>query len=123
MPGFWRSVYYQLGWEYNSNNDIPKEDDVKLKQVCMRQISLSKVKLKHVETKERTPPDLEKIKVNEEFKINYKNKRVIVYDVKTEIKSENPFTPNNSPWSKSKTKDVLFTSNNIPWIKSKTRIF
>ena len=48
MPGFWRSVYYQLGWEYNSYNDIPKEKDVKLKQVCMRQISLSKVKLNHV---------------------------------------------------------------------------
>lgn len=73
MPGIWRNIYSMFGWEYNSINDIPNEKDVKLKQVCMRQISLSKVKLKHIETKERTPPDLEKIKTNQEFKMNYNN--------------------------------------------------
>ena len=94
MPGIWRSIYYILGVEYNSINDVPTEQSVKLKQVCMRQISLSKVKLNHVEDKKRTPPDLEKIKVNQEFKINYKNKTVII--------SEVPPTPNNSPWFKTR---------------------
>ena len=94
MPGFWRSIYYQLGWEYNSINDTPTEKDVKIKQVCMRQISLSKVKLNNVEKKERTPPDLEKIIVNSEFKIEYNNK--------TDIKKVVTPTPNNSPWFKSR---------------------
>jgi hypothetical protein len=94
MPGIWRSIYYILGIEYNSINDLPNEKDVKIKQVCMRQISLSKVKLNHVEEKERTPPDLEKIIVNPEFKIEYNNQ--------TDIKRDVSPTPNNSPWFKSR---------------------
>lgn len=94
MPGWWRWIYGNLGIEYNSPNDIPREKDVKIKQVCMRQISLSKVKLNNVEKKERTPPDLEKIIVNSEFKIEYNNK--------TDIKKVVTPTPNNSPWFKSR---------------------
>jgi len=94
MPGIWRSVYGLLGWEYNSLNDMPSEKDVLLKQVCMRQISLSKVKLNHIDEKKRIAPDLEKIKVNPQFKIEYNNKT----DIKT---------------------DVSHTSNNIPWFKSR----
>lgn len=63
MPkGFWRSLYGILGYEYNSINDNPTEKDVKLKQVCMRQISLSRVKLKKIERNEQIRPDLEIIK-------------------------------------------------------------
>ena len=105
MPGIWRSIYYVLGLEYNSINDKPSEKDVKLKQVCMRQISLSHIKLNHVVTSERTPPDLKKIKVNPEFKINYKNKTVIVCDDRTfitEIKRDVPTSTNNSQWFKSR---------------------
>lgn len=102
MPGFWRWAYYQLGIEYNSYNDIPSEKDVKLKQVCMRQISLSKVKLNHVDVKERTPPDLEKIQINPEFKIQYKNKCVIV-----ERSEPIPITQ----------------KDNNEWFKSRSRIF
>ena len=106
MPGIWRSVYGILGWEYNSINDIPSEKDVKLKQVCMRQISLSKVKLNHIDEKNRIPPDLEKIKVNPEFKIKYKNKTVVMSDDRTYItevkRIETSPTPNNSPWFKSR---------------------
>ena len=98
MPGIWRSVYGLLGWEYNSINDMPSEKDVLLKQVCMRQISLSKVKLNHIDEKKRIAPDLEKIKVNPHFKIEYNNKT----DIKTDIKT-----------------DVSHTSNNIPWFKSR----
>jgi len=111
MPGIWRSVYGILGWEYNSINDIPIEKDVKLKQVCMRQISLSKVKLNHVETKERTPPDL--VKINPEFKIQYKNKTVIVNNDRayiTEIKKSEPIS-------------IPPNKNNNDWFKSRERIF
>jgi len=59
MPGFWRSLYGVLGYEYNSINDLPSEKDVKLKQVLMRQISLSKVKLKKVKVEENKSPDLQ----------------------------------------------------------------
>jgi hypothetical protein len=94
MPGIWRSVYGLLGWEYNSLNDMPSEKDVLLKQVCMRQISLSKVKLNHIDEKKRIAPDLEKIKVNPQFKIEYNNQSDIKRDVTP--------TPNNSPWFKSR---------------------
>jgi hypothetical protein len=63
MPrrGWVRSFYYWMEWPYESKNDIPDERSVKLKQLLMRQISLSKLKLKHIETKQRVPPDLQKI--------------------------------------------------------------
>ena len=60
--GWWRSFYYYMDWEYESDNDKPDEKTVKLKQVLMRQVSLSKLKLKHINVIERIPPDLQKIK-------------------------------------------------------------
>ena len=60
--GWWRSFYYYMDWEYESDNDKPDEKTVKLKQVLMRQVSLSKLKLKHINVTERIPPDLQKIK-------------------------------------------------------------
>lgn len=113
MPGWWRWIYGNLGIEYNSPNDTPKEHDVKLKQVCMRQISLSKIKLKHVDTKERTPPDL--VKINPDFKIQYKNKTVIVNNDRayiTTIKRSDPI-------------DIKISDNNNTndWFKSRNRIF
>ena len=64
--GWLRSLYYYLDWEYESKNDIPDERSVKLKQLLMRQISLSRLKLKHIVVKARVPPDLRKIKCNDE---------------------------------------------------------
>ena len=69
--GFWRSMYYYMNWEYNSDHDIPDEKSVRLKQVLMRQVSLSKLKLKKTRIHPRLPPDLQPIKT--------KNK-VIIYD-------------------------------------------
>ena len=60
--GWWRSMYYYMGWKYDSDNDKPNERSVHLKQQCVRQVSLSKVKLKKTETKQRVIPDLEPIK-------------------------------------------------------------
>lgn len=60
--GFWRSVYYYMDWDYQSDNDIPNEKSVRLKQVLMRQVSLSKLKLKKVRINPRVPPDLQPIK-------------------------------------------------------------
>jgi len=57
--GWFRSMYYYLGWRYDSDNDKPDERAVHLKQQCMRQVSLSKLKLKSVKTKERKIPDLQ----------------------------------------------------------------
>ncbi len=59
--GWWRSLYYYMDWEYESTKDIPDEKSVRLKQVLMRQVSLSKLKLKHIDVKLRIPPDLQKI--------------------------------------------------------------
>ena len=64
--GWLRSLYYYLDWEYESKNDVPDERSVKLKQLLMRQISLSRLKLKHIDVKVRIPPDLQKIKCNDE---------------------------------------------------------
>ena len=44
--GWFRSFYYYMDWKYESDNDIPDEKSVRLKQVLMRQVSLSKLKLK-----------------------------------------------------------------------------
>jgi len=60
--GWWRSMYYYMGWEYDSDNDKPTERSVHLKGQVNRQVSLSKVKLKKTETKQRVIPDLEPIK-------------------------------------------------------------
>ncbi len=57
--GWFRSMYYYLGWRYDSDNDKPDERSIHLKQQCMRQVSLSKLILKPTETKERKIPDLQ----------------------------------------------------------------
>ena len=60
--GWIRSFYYYMDWDYESNNDRPDEKSVRLKQVLMRQVSLSKLKLKKVRITPRLPPDLQPIK-------------------------------------------------------------
>jgi len=60
--GWWRSAYYWLGWEYESQNDYPKEKDVNRKQVLMKQVTLSKLKMKKVRIEPKIPFDLQKIK-------------------------------------------------------------
>ena len=60
--GWWRSMYYYMGWEYESDNDKPTERSVHLKQQVNRQVSLSKLKLVKVDMKPRVIPDLEPIK-------------------------------------------------------------
>jgi len=60
--GWWRSMYYYMGWKYDSDNDKPTERSVHLKQQVNRQVSLSKVKLKKSKTKERVIPNLQPIK-------------------------------------------------------------
>ena len=34
--GWFRSFYYYMGWEYESENDKPTEESVKKKQVLMK---------------------------------------------------------------------------------------
>jgi len=60
--GWVRSLYYYMDWDYESDNDIPDEKSVRLKQVLMRQVSLSKLKLKKIRITPRLPPDLQPIK-------------------------------------------------------------
>ena len=60
--GWWRSAYYWLGWEYESKNDYPKEEDVNRKQVLMKQVTLSKLKMRKVRIDPKIPFDLQKIK-------------------------------------------------------------
>ena len=60
--GWWRSAYYWLGWEYESKNDYPKEADVNRKQVLMKQVTLSKLKMRKVRIDPKIPFDLQKIK-------------------------------------------------------------
>lgn len=57
--GWFRSFSYWWWGDYESVNDRPDERSVHLKQQCMRQVSLSKLKLKPTETKERKIPDLQ----------------------------------------------------------------
>ena len=63
--GWWRSAYYWMGWEYESQNDYPKEKDVNRKQVLMKQVTLSKLKMKKVRIDPKIPFDLQKIKSND----------------------------------------------------------
>jgi len=87
--GWLRSLYYYLDWEYESENDKPDEKTVKLKQVLMRQVSLSKLKLKHINVIERIPPDLQKIKCREKTSADIQ---------KIEFNDETIYiTPNVSP--------------------------
>ena len=88
--GWIRTFYYYMDWEYESENDKPDEKTVKLKQVLMRQVSLSKLKLKKVRIAPRLPPDLQPIKT--------KNK-VITLDIIDVKHDENIFyvPPKTSP--------------------------
>lgn len=63
--GWWRSFYYYMGWEYESENDKPKEEDVKKKQVLCKQVNLSKLKLNKVIIQPSVPFDLQKIQTND----------------------------------------------------------
>lgn len=73
--GWWRSMYYYMGWEYESDNDKPTERSVHLKQQLNRQVSLSKLKLIKVDMKPRVIPDLEPIKEckkkNQKLKVRF----------------------------------------------------
>ena len=62
--GWWRSFYYYMNWEYDSENDKPKEEDVKKKQVLMKQVGLSKLKMNKVIIEPSIPFDLQKIPEN-----------------------------------------------------------
>jgi hypothetical protein len=63
--GWFRSFYYYMGWEYESENDKPKEEDVKKKQVLMKQVGLSKLKMNKVIIEPSVPFDLQKIETND----------------------------------------------------------
>jgi len=63
--GWWRSLYYYMGWPYDSVNDYPKPEDVSKKQVLCKQVNLSKLKLNKVNIKPSVPFDLQKIKPND----------------------------------------------------------
>jgi hypothetical protein len=73
--GWFRSFSYWWWGDYESDNDKPNERSVHLKQQCVRQVSLSKVKLKKTETKKRVIPDLEPIKEckkkNQKLKVRF----------------------------------------------------
>ena len=38
MVGFWRSLYYYMGWEYHSKNDEFDDRQKHLKYLCCKQI-------------------------------------------------------------------------------------
>jgi len=63
--GWWRSLYYYMGWTYESDNDKPLEKDVIKKQVLCKQINLSKLKMKKVIIEPNIPFDLQKIDTND----------------------------------------------------------
>ena len=73
--GWWRSMYYYMGWKYESDNDKPTERSVHLKQQVNRQVSLSKLKLIKVDMRPRVIPDLEPIKEckkkNQKLKVRF----------------------------------------------------
>jgi len=62
--GWWRSFYYYMNWEYDSENDKPREEDVLKKQVLMKQVGLSKLKMNKVIIEPSVPFDLQKISDN-----------------------------------------------------------
>tara|TARA_R110000772_G_scaffold66850_3_gene148698 strand:+ start:3351 stop:3740 length:390 start_codon:yes stop_codon:yes gene_type:complete len=65
--GWFRSFYYFLNWEYDSDNDIPSEKDILLKQTLMRQVSLSKLKMNKARINPRKNPDLQPIITKEKI--------------------------------------------------------
>lgn len=72
--GWWRSLYYYMGWTYDSYNDYPNEDDVRKKQILCKQINLSKLKMNKVIIEPTIPFDLQKIKIENENKIQLHKK-------------------------------------------------
>lgn len=89
--GWFRSMYYYMGWRYDSDNDKPDERAVHLKQLCMRQISLSKLKLKETKSNIKTSPDLIPIRPNTPYPKNIIEKslkqrnQIKTYKTKLEI--------------------------------------
>ena len=65
--GWFRSFYYYMDWDYDSDHDIPSEKDILLKQTLMRQVSLSKLKMNKARINPRKPPDLEPIITKEKI--------------------------------------------------------
>lgn len=57
-----RLFWYYTGYYEDYPTDIPKEEDVLKKQVLMKQIGLSKLKMNKVRIEPKTPFDLQKIK-------------------------------------------------------------
>ena len=106
--GWWRSLYYYMNWQYESDNDKPFENDVLKKQVLCKQITLSKLKLKNVSIEEKIPFDLKKIDV-----INKKIPLPLCDDDLTPPKlirqtAGNYKTPNNSPKFSQKQKQQIY---------------
>lgn len=85
--GWWRSFYYYMDWEYDSENDKPTEKDVLRKQVLMKQVGLSKLKMKKVIIEPSVPFDLQKINTEE---LSERQKRNI-------LKEPLPEPPPSSP--------------------------
>jgi hypothetical protein len=85
-----------MGWDYESENDKPSEDDVKKKQVMCKQINLSKLKLNKVYIKPSVPYDLQKIK---------ENKKTVPMPLKDNVETKESInTPPNTPEYKSSQK-------------------
>jgi len=102
--GWWRSFYYYMNWQYESENDKPLEKDVLKKSVLCKQITLSKLKLKKVSIEEKIPFDLKKIDTTE------KKVPMPLYDTQT---------PNNTPkFSQKQIQHIYGTrysnKNNLP---------
>ena len=71
---YWRNFYYYMGWDYDSENDKPTEESVKKKQVLMKQVGLSKLKMNKVRIEPKVPFDLQKIKTNDKEEKESKTK-------------------------------------------------
>ena len=57
-----RLFWYYTGYYDDYPTDIPKEEDVLKKQVLMKQVGLSKLKMNKVRIEPKVPFDLQKIK-------------------------------------------------------------
>lgn len=83
-----RLFWYYTGYYEDYPTDIPKEEDVLKKQVLMKQVGLSKLKMKKVRIEPNVPFDLQKIK-DEDIKLP---------KLKRETKEDYVMTtPSNSP--------------------------
>ena len=82
-----RLFWYYTGYYEDYPTDIPKEEDVLKKQVLMKQIGLSKLKMNKVRIEPKVPFDLQKIN-DEDIKPP---------KLKRETKEDYVSTPQNSP--------------------------